>query len=74
MQTKQQANLPNKAEVDTFNGTARGNMAAALSRWRNKTQQKKHVHYFRLIGGVVAGDMPEQSEDKPGDNARCIAR
>jgi hypothetical protein len=71
MQTKQQANLPNKAEEDIFNGTARGNMAAALSRWRNKTT-KKHVHYFKLIGGVVAGDLPEESEDKMGDNEHCI--
>jgi hypothetical protein len=39
---------------------------------QNKT--KKHVHYFKLIGGVVAGDLPEESEDKLGDKAHCIAR
>lgn len=72
MQTKQQANLANKAEEDIFGGTAPGNMAAALSQRRNKTKPegKKHVHYFKLIGGVVAGDLPEESADNEHSNAR----
>jgi len=48
MQTKQQANLPSKAEEDMFSRTAPGNMAAALSRWRKKTKNKILVHYFKL--------------------------
>jgi hypothetical protein len=34
-----------------------------------KQKNKIHVHYFKLIGGVVTGDLPQEN----GDNVHSIA-